>query len=294
MIEKIKGKVVLFMLLGGCISLLTACHQPLDKTLAEENQGKVLKATLLKVGKADAIVIQEGENTMVIDAGEEEDGEEVVEFLENQGISNVDTLIITHYDQDHVGGADTLVEAMEIGQVLLPAYEGDSTEYVDFMNALERKEIQPEFLTEEKEFYLGEAKVLAEPPLSYENEGGAAEFDNNYSIITTVTYGKNNLLFTGDIEKQRIREWLENGEVPRCTFLKIPHHGIYNTALKELLTAVAPKYAVICSSNKNPADTQTLELLKQRNISVMETKDGNITVLSDGNDMEINQQLEYE
>lgn len=39
---------------------------------------------------------------------------------------------------------------------------------------------------------------------------------------------------------------------------------------------------------------QTLELLKQRNISVMETKDGNITVLSDGNDMEINQQLEYE
>lgn len=72
---------------------------------------------------------------------------------------------------------------------------------------------------------MGEAKVLAEPPLSYENEGGAAEFDNNYSIITTVTYGKNNLLFTGDIEKQRIREWLENGEVPRCTFLKIPHQG---------------------------------------------------------------------
>lgn len=91
MIEKNKEKSCFIYTPGGCISLLTACHQPLDKTLAEENQG----------------------------------------------ISNVDTLIITHYDQDHVGGADTLVEAMEIGRVLLPAYEGDSTEYVDFMNALE-------------------------------------------------------------------------------------------------------------------------------------------------------------
>lgn len=292
MIGKIKGKTVWVVILGWCISLLMACHPPLDKTIVAENEGNVLKATFLKVGKADAIVIQEGKKTMVIDVGEEEDGEEVVGFLENQGISKVDTLMITHYDQDHVGGADTLVEQMEIGNVILPAYEGDSTEYVDFMKTLERKEIQPEFLTEAKEFSLEEAKVLAEPPLSYEHDGGAAEFDNNYSIITTITHGKNNLLFTGDIEKQRIREWLENGKVQRCTFIKIPHHGVYNTALKELLTAVSPKYAVICSSNKNPADIQTLELLKQRNISIMETKDGNITVLSDGNDVETNQQLE--
>ena len=53
----------------------------------------------------------------------------------------MDVLVITHFDKDHVGGADTLVEGMEIGEVLLPDYEGIHTEYLDFMHALEKKRI---------------------------------------------------------------------------------------------------------------------------------------------------------
>lgn len=78
--------------------------------------------TLLKVGKADAIVIQTSKENMVIDTGEE-DGEELVMFLKKQGISRVDTLLITHYDQEHVGGADTLMESMETERVIIPDYE---------------------------------------------------------------------------------------------------------------------------------------------------------------------------
>ncbi|HBN56034.1 MAG TPA: hypothetical protein DD414_04605 [Lachnospiraceae bacterium] len=167
-----------------------------------------LKATLLKVGKADAIIVQSDNYAMVIDAGEEEDGEEVTAFLNNQGITCVDTLIITHFDKDHVGGADTLVESVKVGRVLLPYYEGVSTEYLDFMKALKQTGLKPERLSKPLNFKIGEASVLVEPPLSYQVDSSQAENDNNFSLITTITHGENVLLFTGDMEKQRIRKWV--------------------------------------------------------------------------------------
>lgn len=204
----------------------------------------------------------------------------------------MDTLIITHFDRDHVGGADTLVESMEIGRVLIPAYRGTNTEYTDFISALARKEIDAQELTEPVGFQLGEAVVQVEPPQSYDAPEGAAEADNNFSLITTVTHGKNSFLFTGDSQKQRIREWISGGTASASRFLKVPHHGVYNTALKDLLETVEPEYAVICSSAKNPADVRTLELLKNYNVGVFETKNGNVTVISDGVTLELRQRLE--
>lgn len=273
------GTLLGSMISGGC-----------SRAWAKPEQ-EALKVTLLKVGKADAIALLTKEKAMVIDAGEEEDGEELVTFLTQQGIRKVDTLIITHYDQDHVGGADTLIEEMEVGQVLLPAYRGKHSEYADFMKALEKKNITPAELEEKTEFEFGDAEVLVEPPLSYE-AGNKEEMDNNFSLITTVTHGENRLIFTGDAQKQRIREWLETSKPDSCDFLKMPHHGVYNKALGELLDGTEPEYAAICSSHINPAEAKTLELLKQKNVSVMETKDGDITVISDGKGLEIHQERE--
>jgi metallo-beta-lactamase family protein len=277
---------ILLLLIGGV--LIFSNHEQSQA----HGELEPLKVTILKVGKADAIVVQTEEKTMVIDAGEEEDGEELELFLKQQYVSCIDTLIITHFDQDHVGGADTLVENLEIGQVLLPDYEGSNTEYMDFMTALEKKGIKPERLTAPVELKLGQTEVLVEPPTSYPVETGASEMDNNFSLVTTVVHGKNHLLFTGDIEKQRIREWLSGREKEKIQFLKVPHHGVYNTALKELLQMTNPECAVICSSNKNPADVQTLEVLKEYNVQIFQTKDGNVTAISDGKNLELSQELE--
>lgn len=264
--------VTLLLFLNGCRS----------------RKGDVLKVSLLKAGKADAIVVQMGAQTMVIDAGEE-DGAELVAFLEKQEISKVDILIITHFDKDHVGGADTLVEAMEIGEVVLPDYETDGTEYWDFMKAMKGKNITPQRLTQPAEFTLGNATVLVEPPQDYTVGSGTGDIDNNFSLITTITYGENRLLFTGDAEKSRLREWLSGGTAEDCDFLKIPHHGIYNGALKELLETVTPEYAAICSSSKNPAEQKTLDVLEQYQVQTVQTKDGDIIITCDGNRLEVTQ-----
>lgn len=273
------GKRTLFFILS-LLLLLCGCQ-------SEEKD--VLKVSLLKVGKADAIVVQLGTQTMVIDTGEEEDGTELVKFLEKQGVSKVDILIITHFDKDHVGGADTLVEAIEIGEVLLPDYEGEGTEYLDFMNALESRDIAPQRLTQPVELTLGTASVLVEPPQDCTAKPDTADIDNNLSLITTITYGENRLLFAGDAEKSRLREWLSGETAVDCDFLKVPHHGVYNKALEELLATVTPEYAVICSSAKNPAEQKTLEVLEQYQVRTLQTKDGNIIVTCDGNRLEVSQ-----
>ena len=131
-------------------------------------------------------------------------------------------------------------------------------------------------------FAFGSASVKVEPPLNYEVTG-KGEVDNNFSLITTVVHGNSRLLFTGDIEKKRIRAWLEGGTAEPCDFLKIPHHGNYNSALEQLLDTVRPSIAAICCSAKNPADQELLDLLAERGIQTAETTYGDITVISDGN-----------
>lgn len=279
---KVAAILILLGIAAGVLIFLRA-----DGRL-QKGQKELLRTTLLKVGKADAIILQSGDETMVIDAGEEEDGEEIAVFLKNCGVSYIDTLIITHFDKDHVGGADTLIEMIGAGEVFLPDYQGDSTEYLDFMNALDEKDLVPHRLSEAVEFELGDASVLVEPPISY-TAGNTAEVDNNFSLITTVVHGENRLLFMGDAEKQRIREWITSGTSADCDFLKVPHHGVYNMALKELIEAVTPEYAAICSSKKNPADEKTLEALKQKNVKTFQTKDGDIVVISDGKNLKCSQ-----
>ena len=290
--EKMRSGKNGFLLAGFRQVLGILCLMSLLGFLPPEHvcaeSASMLETALLKVGKADAIVITDGSHTMIIDAGENEDGDEVVDYLEKRGISRVDVLLITHFDKDHVGGADTVIDCIQVDRVLMPDYPGSGEAYERFMDALIRNQISPERLTGSVQFQFGEAEVLVEPPNSYEITG-SGEYDNDFSLITTVVHGENRLVFAGDIEKKRIREWLEGGTVLPCDFLKVPHHGNYNAALEQLFDALMPRYAAICSSDKNPADDRVLELLRERNVVTAETRRGNIYLASDGTELSMHQ-----
>ena len=262
-----------------------------NSTVSNDNgtSQDVLEVRFLKVGKADAIVLMCGGETMVIDCGEEDDGREVLACLKSRGVKIVDVLMITHFDKDHVGGADTLMEGIKVEKVLLPAYTGSSTEYTDFMNAIGKAGIDPVNVTENMNLTLGSASILVEPPASYEIPAGVSEYDNDFSLITTVEFDGKRLVFTGDSEKKRIREWLAGGSAAECDVLKIPHHGVYNKALDELLSETKPSHTVICDSKKNPADEKTLGLIKKIGADCMQTQYGDIVIICSREGIEIHQ-----
>ncbi len=285
-----KKQVVSVILICAILAALTALLLGQKSTKGTLSP---FSATFLKVGKADAIILECDGMTMVIDTGEEDDGQELVDTLREKHIFQIDILVITHYDKDHVGGADTLLSQIPVVKVLVPDYEGSITDYAEFVAALKQASLTPEAVNERLSFPFGNAFVTIDPPKSYQVPVSSVEYDNNFSLVATITHGDVRMLFTGDIEKERIKEMIADGQLQECDFLKFPHHGIYNTALSDLLETVRPRFAVIFSSDKNPAEPMTLELLKKYGVDILETRRGKITLLSDGRNIELHQKIRH-
>ena len=238
--------------------------QAVGEQEAQKESLEPLTLLLPKIGRADNMVLMCGGSTMVIDCAKEENGEEILEYLAQKGVEQIDILIITHFDDDHMGGAGTVVEGIPVKRILVPAYEGSGKRYNRLMEAAKSIGIGPERLSADIEFRLGDALVTVEPPASYEIPDSGEDYDNNFSLITTVVLGENRLVFTGDIEEERISQWLESGKVKKCDVLKIPHHGLYNEPLEELVGVMQPSYAVICDSEKSPAGERTVSMLEEK------------------------------
>ena len=105
------------------------------------------------------MVLTCGDAVMVIDCGEKEDGEEVLDYLAQKGAGKVDILLITHCDKDHVGGADTVVEGIPVDRILMPDYEGTGKQYREFVDALDNIGKEPERVAEVLNLQLGDATV---------------------------------------------------------------------------------------------------------------------------------------
>lgn len=247
------------------------------KFIGQDEADPNLTITALSVGKADALVLQQGGHTVLIDAGEKDDGDKIVRFLKNQGIHSVDLLVITHFDKDHVGGAAKVLKHLDVNSVLMPDYEGTRPEYDSFMEALDGKD-EVRRLTGTDEETIGDMKIRIQAA-----EQGETYTDvNDLSLVTWVTFGSRKFLFTGDIAEERISELLASGEDLRADWLKMPHHGRYEENLGELLDAVKPTFAVICCSNKHPASEDTLNLLNERQIEVFDTSEKSVVTTCDG------------
>ena len=246
-----------------------------------------LTVNILDVGKADAIIIVSDSHAMLIDTGEKDDGQKIADFLENHNIKKVDAMVITHFDKDHIGGAPFILKNIPVETVYIPNYKGVNEEYKNFIKALNESDASINKLNEDTDFSFANSKVLIEPPASYSIPKGNVDYDNNFSLITTLIHGKNRFVFMGDAQKERILDWLDNGNATECSFLKVPHHGIYNKALEPLFEKMSAQISVICSSKKHPADSKTIDLLKKYCREIYETKDGDICVTSDGHSLKV-------
>lgn len=277
-----KYKKILICILFALIPVLCGCSQK-TQTNAPETYG-TFEFSVLKVGKADAIVMRTQNHCVVMDCGEKDDGKKILDFLAQSGTERIDRLFITHFDKDHVGGAAKVINGIDIGEILVPDYIGSNDEYKDFLSAASTKGVKIHTVTENESFILDDVRFNVYPPQKSEYKTS----DNDFSLVTDVTHGKNKMLFTGDAEEERISEILStvSGEY---VFLKVPHHGRYSSATESLVKATSPEYSVITDSDKNPADEKTLNILNKYDSKIYLTKDGTVSVSSDGKTLNITQ-----
>lgn len=260
-----------------CLILVTACSG--KETPLEEN----FIVHAFKVGKADSLLVSHQGQYVLIDAGEEDDGEKIVAYLQENHINKLQALIITHYDKDHVGGADHIVKSLAIEHIYGPNYTSDSKQTLEFLQAVDEKQMTLETITDVRELSIGEATGAIYPPVQANLKG-----DNDQSLVISLRYGETRFLFAGDIEAPRIAELLEDLSMAMShTFLKVPHHGRFNEQTTALIEAVQPEYALITSSNKNPEQPETVEALEAAGAQIYTTRLGDVEFRSNGESIKV-------
>ena len=269
--------VVLLTLIVGGVTIY--------KQLINNYENDELILHVFNAGKADSMLLYNENFAVLIDTGEEELGNTILEYLKEVNIEKIDYLIITHFDKDHVGGASQIINNIEIGMILQSNYPKDSKSYNKYLEAIENNGIKVTTVTKELSFNFGDIKFAIDGADEKEYDDKPS---NNSSLITRVLFKDNSLLFMGDAEDLRISEFLNDNE-ETYDFIKIPYHGHYQENLEELIKNINPKYAVITSSDEEKEDEVTLDILSKYNVSTYLARDGELDIIFDGFNIAVNQ-----
>lgn len=293
---------VLTALFALCLLVLAACCKTNEVETAAGSVGALesgrtnasgsalaststLRVAVMDVGKGDCILIRSGESAVLIDTGYKSTAPSVLSQLKAQGVSNLDAIIITHYDRDHVEGMRAIGEGVSVGTIYLPEYEGADKNYDICISAVEALGVPVQRVAQELALGIGGARLTVFPSgVAYEPGTGKEEGnDNDVSLVAALVNGRDSFLFAGDLEEAGIDAYLAANH-GQFDVLKMPHHGRRSSNTEDLLDNVRPKLAIITDSEKDPADKKTLKLLKSAGIETYRTsEDGTVVVESDGN-----------
>ena len=270
------------MILLLSLLFLLACPPGCSRAEAQ------LTVHFFDVGKADAILLRGENSAVLIDAGTNKAGKDVLARLQDLGVTSLDALIITHFDKDHVGGADAILKALPVARVLEPAYAKDSKQYRQYGEALAAAGITAETLAANTAFELDGLRF--EIDVANADDYGADE-ENDFSLVARVTCGARAFLFTGDAENPRLAELLDEGGLA-ADVLKVPHHGGWEKLSLPFFQAVGARWGVITSSDEEPEDELTLEALRQAGTEPLLTREGTVIISTDGQTLEVEQAAE--
>lgn len=266
-----KYKKILVLILLLCIGI----------SFIYKNIPKDLYINFIDVGQGDSTLITTQFNKKIlIDGGGSEFGstfdvgeKTLLPYLLKKKIHKLDYVIISHFDSDHVGGILTILEELNVKQVLIPKQVEYSENYNKFLDIIKKRNIKIKIVEEgntiniDKNTYLDilwpEEKQITDNVL------------NNNSLIVRLCYKNFKMLFTGDIEEiaeQRLLQKYENTEKLTADILKVAHHGSKSSSIAEFLEKVNPRIALIGvgKNNKfghpNAGVLDRLNMLRNKNI----------------------------
>lgn len=242
-----------------------------------------LEVQFIDVGQADSILIKQDDKYMLIDAGNNEDGNLLVNYFKELGITSFEHVVATHAHEDHIGGMDDIINNFDVKNFYMPDVLTTTKTFEDMLDALENNNKVYAVLKDGEEFNLNSANFKTI------HIGNDEDDLNDTSIILKLTYQDISFLFTGDATKNVEEKILDKNL--ESVILKVSHHGSSYSNSKEFIDKVNPKYAVIEVGENNKYDhphSNVLTEFNKRNIQVYRTdKNGTVIIKSDGKNINI-------
>lgn len=257
-------RVLCLLFLSICF-FVSGCGKNRENVQNGQDSAKVLDVWFFACSEdADSILLQTPEADVVIDTGVEADSEDLVKKLKELQVDDIELLILTHPDKDHIGGAEQLLDQFPVEQVIQTSCEKGS-ELQEILNEklMENpgeKQVQIPETVQERAF--GELQLTIYPPKEKEYKNS-----NNYSIGVLARFGGKSFFFAGDAKKKRIEELLEES-LPDVDVYKVAHHGRDNGASEELIEQLQPEFAVVTAAR---AEEKTENALSQLGTEIFST-----------------------
>lgn len=203
------------------------------------------EVVMFEVGEADCHLIKYpyNKNTILIDTGKNEYKikNEVIPYLKSIGIKKIDYLIITHGDEDHIGGSITLINNFQVKNVILN--KGTFTDLEkELIKNLNKKKIP--YQININKINISNHTIYLLNNTKYNNE-------NDNSIITYFTYQKYKFLYMGDASITTEDNLLENYNLNNISILKVGHHGSNTSSSKDFISQINPSISLISVGENN-------------------------------------------
>ena len=245
-----------------------------------------LEIHVIDVGKADAILVRCQGHAGLIDTGAGGDGEDVADYLLRHGVKELEFVLLSHNDSDHIGGLPTVLGELAVDTL----YQGElsveepSLEGAAMDRALSGWEGERRSLARGDSFSLGGASFSVLGPCR------AYESSNDSSLVLRLEFGEVSALFCGDIEATAELDLVKSGQELQADLLKVPHHGSATSCSQRFVKAVMPQLAAVSvgpDRNQLPR-AEALEQLEAVGAQIYRTDtDGSLVFSSQGEDFAI-------
>ena len=256
-----------FALAGGLAAVTLASCVALGAARFREGE---LHVMALDVGQGQSVLLSSDDAYALVDCGSGNSwydaGKIAAGQLHTMGCRQLDYLVLTHYDSDHINGIHALLARMPVKVLLAPRQADEDGLQAEILALAEEYGTEVRFVDDVTECSFGDAALTLYPPVG---EGS----DNEAGIAALCSLDSSDALITGDLDMGAERRLLETYALPEIEFLLVGHHGSKYSTSEELLAALTPETAIIsCGSNSygHPAD-ETLRRLVEHGAELFRT-----------------------
>jgi competence protein ComEC len=244
----------------------------------------VITIAFLDVGQGDATLIRDGNGfDVLVDGGRKAAGDFLLDYMKDVGVDDLEVVLATHADSDHIGGLIAVIESndIQVENVYYNGYPGSTQTWMEFSNAVSSSGLSLLEAQYPNAYSWGSIAVQVLNPTS----GMIDPDQNDASVVLLLDYAQTTVLLPADIDMGIEDQLSSRAATLQADILKVAHHGSNLSTSQTFLQEVVPEEAIISvglNSYGHPTE-ETISRLMGIGARVWRTDViGTILVTSDG------------